>query len=56
MTNFKSITESPEKLAEFLDNVTRRCTLGDSACLSCQLVFKCDGAEGLLEWLQEECE
>lgn len=51
MTNFQSITESPEKLAEFLYDIGLQCRV-------CPALEACDGAcDGvLLEWLQEECD
>lgn len=56
VTNFKRITESPEVLAEFLDDVTTYCGSAHN-CLSCPLykAKDCD-KDGLIEWLQEESE
>lgn len=56
MTNFEHITESPEKLAEFLDDLTRRCANGSSWCQDCLLLGKCDNAKTILDRLQEECD
>lgn len=51
-TNFESITESPEKLAEFLDEITHRCNMGYESCVYCPI--PCYSKERIIEWLQEE--
>lgn len=56
MTNYERITESPEKLAQFLDDLTERCSSGDSWCIGCSLLGYCDNAKTILERLQEECD
>lgn len=50
------ITESPEKLAEWLDIIRDNCG-NNPDCPSCPLgkAKHCYG-EDLVEWLQEECE
>lgn len=54
-TNYERITESPEKLVEFLTKVTDCCC--NEACGSCSLCEVCgDGIQRYREWLQEECE
>lgn len=55
-TNYERITESPERLVKFIDHITKRCTMGDSACIGCQLHDCCYSNELLLEWLQDECD
>lgn len=54
VTNYERITESPKKLAEFLDEITFRCTMGDSACVNCPL--PCNSKKSIKKWLKEECE
>lgn len=55
MNNFQCITESPEKLADFLLRITKHCSC--SACLSCPLNDVCgEDFQIHFEWLQEECE
>ncbi len=54
-TNFESITESPEKLAEFLDKIIRHCSDYDKDCTECPMKENrnCD-YETTLEWLMKE--
>lgn len=52
-TNFQRITESPEKFAEFINDLIPECARYPS-CDSCPLYGHCD-ADEILEWLQEEC-
>ena len=55
-TNFEAITESPEKLAEFLDKIIRHCSDYDKDCTECPMKENrnCD-YETTLEWLMEKC-
>lgn len=57
MTNYDRITASPEKLAEFLSDVTNACS-SEPECLGCPLDGHCAYDDGAmyLEWLQEECD
>lgn len=54
MTNFQRITESPEKLAEFMKNI--------AFCLKCPNYNKCKEIDDdkclgyCLEWLKQESE
>ena len=54
-TRFEVITESPEKLAEFLDKIIRHCSDYDKDCTECQMKENrhCD-YETTLEWLMKE--
>lgn len=54
-TNFEAITESPEKLAEFLDKIIRHCSDYDKDCTECPMKENrnCD-YETTLEWLMQE--
>lgn len=55
-TNFQSITESPEKLAEFINEILTNCAAPRyTECEGCPLNVPCNHYEGeLVEWLQEE--
>ena len=55
-TRFEVITESPEKLAEFLDKIIRHCSDYDKDCTECPMKENrnCD-YETTLEWLMEKC-
>ena len=58
-TNFDRITESPEKLAEFVheaESVYERCAKGDLNCNYCECQW-CGlaGRKELIDWLNEEC-
>lgn len=53
-TNYERIAGTPEKLAEFMGEITERCTMGDSACKGCLLGKCCYSKEKMLEWLQEQ--
>lgn len=54
-TRFEVITESPEKLAEFLDKIIRHCSDYDKDCTECPMKENrnCD-YETTLEWLTKE--
>ena len=57
-TNFQRITESPEKLAEFIheaESVYERCAKGDLICDYCECRW-CGlaGRKDLIDWLNEE--
>lgn len=56
-TNFELITKSPEKLAEFIDNVTTCCATIGGSCYGCLLENCCmiGEIEAFLDWLNEEC-
>ena len=53
-TRFEVITESPEKLAEFLDKIIRHCSDYDKDCTECPMKENrnCD-YETTLEWLMK---
>ena len=53
-TRFEVITESPEKLAEFLDKIIRHCADYDKDCTECPMKENrnCD-YETTLEWLMK---
>lgn len=65
-TNFQNITESPEKLAEFLDKLmgsTGCCipveveeSVNDCDAKWCPYMVGLDCGFNTIEWLQEECE
>lgn len=56
-TNFDCITQSPERLAEFIDDVTVCCGAGgDSYCNVCPLKSVCEYEITISRWLQEECD
>lgn len=60
ITNFDRITESSEKLAEFIheaESVYERCAKGDLNCDYCECQW-CGlaGRKDLIDWLNEECE
>lgn len=56
-TRFEVITESPEKLAEFLDKIIRHCSDYDKDCTECPMKENrnCD-YETTLVWLKQESE
>lgn len=56
-TNFEVITESPEKLAEFIDKIICHCSDHDKDCTECPMRENrnCD-YETTLEWLNQEGE
>lgn len=56
-TNFDRITESPEKLAEFIDKILCHCSDHDKDCTECPMRENrnCD-YETTLEWLNQEGE
>lgn len=56
-TNFQRITESPEKLAEFIDKIICHCSDHDKDCTECPMRENrnCD-YETTLEWLNQEGE
>ena len=56
-TNFDRITESPEKLAEFIDKIICHCSDHDKDCTECPMRENrnCD-YETTLEWLNQEGE
>lgn len=57
MTNFERITESPEKLAEFIYGIDRFYQSGEKDCQQCDLLRYCKKSkQDVLEWLQEECD
>lgn len=54
-TNFQRITESPEKLAEFIYGIDRFYQSGEKDCQQCNLFGYCEKSKrDVLEWLQEE--
>ena len=54
--NFDIVTESPEKLAEFIDKIICHCSDHDKDCTECPMKENrnCD-YETTLEWLMEKC-
>ena len=57
-TNFDRITESPEALAEFIENILDACSGDIDECDVCQLGKHCNPCDGFrkiaLNWLNEE--
>lgn len=56
-TNYENITESSEKLAEFIDEVTDICSDKNSDCDKCPLWKACasiNSVDPLVEWMNEE--
>ena len=58
MTNFESITASPEALAEFIGSVLDCCSDEFGVCEHCPLAKNCRENKGFkqiaLEWLKQE--
>ena len=53
-TNFEDITSSPERLAEFLENLKNFCTARD--CKDCPFVLDACIDKGWLEWMEQEAD
>lgn len=62
MTNFEKYFGTPEKAAEFIDDITTRCVIGDSMCGGCRMWgvkdgFKysyCENVKTIKEWMELE--
>lgn len=56
MTNFKNITGTPRKFAEFIASIPKHCDETGDECDRCQLAAagECCNVKGILNWLLEE--